>query len=51
MKLFAKTSSLKRQKEYEKLMKRSMEAQRSGDIVAAADLHARAEALRKELKT
>jgi hypothetical protein len=49
MKLFKNRPGNPRQREYERLMKQAMEAQRGGDIVRSAELHQQAEALRKQM--
>jgi len=50
MKLFSKKPDQKLQREYERLMKEAMLAQRGGDIVKSSELHAQAEILWKEIE-
>lgn len=50
MNLFSnKTPAKKLQSQYETLMKEAMTAQRGGDIVKSSELHARAEAILKQI--
>ncbi len=51
MKFFSKKPDQKLQREYERLMKEAMLAQRGGDIVKSSELHAQAEILWKEIET
>lgn len=53
MKFFSKPKSQvqKLQEQYEKLRKDAMLAQRGGDIVKSAELHAKADELLKEIES